>query len=191
MNKFFETIIYNDIIQFLLYPLRKSTITEISKRYAIKCHKSTNHKYGKHPYKYHLKMSVDFGMKYLYLIDNTFKDIVISALWCHDTIEDTRQTFNNVRVATNTSIAELVYAVTNEKGKNRKERANKKYYEGIKNTKYATFIKLCDRLANIKHSKDTNSKMIEAYRKENDYFTLMLYDEKYKDMFDEIELLLK
>lgn len=36
---------------------------------------------------------------------------------------------------------------------------------------YATYVKLCDRLANAQYSKDTNSKMLEVYQKENiDFF---------------------
>jgi (p)ppGpp synthase/HD superfamily hydrolase len=77
------------------------------------------------------------------------------------------------------TVAEITYALTNEKGKNRKERANAKYYKGIRETPYATFIKLCDRLANVSYSKSVNSKMIEAYQKEQGGFECQLryYDE--------------
>jgi hypothetical protein len=70
--------------------------------------------------------------------------------------------------------ADIIYAVTNEKGKNRKERANDKYYEGIRNTPGAVFVKLCDRIANVQYSKMTGSRMFEMYKKENDDFLTSL-----------------
>jgi hypothetical protein len=70
--------------------------------------------------------------------------------------------------------ADIIYALTNEKGKNRKERANDKYYEGIKNTPGAVFVKLCDRIANVQYSKMTGSRMFEMYKKENDEFVTKL-----------------
>jgi hypothetical protein len=47
--------------------------------------------------------------------------------------------------------ADIIYAVTNDKGKNRKERAGVKYYEGIRKTPGAVFVKLCDRIANVQY----------------------------------------
>jgi hypothetical protein len=85
--------------------------------------------------------------------------------------------------------ADIIYAVTNEKGKNRSERANDKYYEGIRNTKGAVFVKLCDRIANVQYSKMTKSRMFEMYRKENDNFMTKLgygfnNSHEYSTMFD-------
>ena len=65
---------------------------------------------------------------------------------------------------------EIVYALTNEKGRNRAERANEKYYEGIRETPYAPFVKLADRLANTSYafSKGTadSLRMSKVYREE-------------------------
>ena len=49
-------------------------------------------------------------------------------------------------------VPEIVYALTNEKGRNRGERANDLYYQGIRQTKFASFIKMCDRLGNIQYT---------------------------------------
>ena len=64
----------------------------------------------------------------------------------------------------------MVFAVTNEKGKTRKQRASYKYYEGIRNCKHATFIKVCDRLANMQYSRVKNKSMYGMYIKELDAF---------------------
>ena len=162
---------------------------EKAKEYAIKCHTDTCHYYDTHLYSYHLQMVVDVANKFIHLIPEKDRDIVISSAFCHDLIEDTRVTYNDVKTATCLEVAEIVYALTNEKGKTRKERANDKYYQGIRNTPYATFVKLCDRIANIEYSMSQRSRMLEMYRKETPDFINTLYDEKYDEMFHYLETL--
>ena len=66
--------------------------------------------------------------------------------------------------------AEIVYALTNDKGRTRAERAGERYYQGIRETPYAPFVKLADRYANITYSclghGEANAHMREVYRKE-------------------------
>lgn len=141
----------------------------------VKQHKETNHMYDAYlPYEFHLRMVVGVYEKFKYLIEPISDTDVYLACWAHDTIEDTRVTYNDVKEVLGYEVAELVYALTNEKGKNRKERANEKYYKGIRQIKYAVFVKLCDRIANIEYSKMSGSRMFELYRKENDNFIEML-----------------
>ena len=66
---------------------------------------------------------------------------------------------------------EIVYALTNDKGRTRSERAGEKYYQGIRETPYAPFVKLCDRLANVTYSCSIDSgrdgnRMREVYKSE-------------------------
>jgi (p)ppGpp synthase/HD superfamily hydrolase len=108
----------------------------------------------------------------------TLRTACLRAAWGHDLIEDCRVSYNDVKHVLGQEAADIVYAVTNEKGKNRNERANEKYYEGIRNTPGAVFVKLCDRIANVQYSKMTGSRMFEMYRKENDNFVVKLgYDD--------------
>jgi len=130
-------------------------------------------------------MVYDFGLKYKYLLDDP--DLALAACWVHDTIEDCRQTYNDVKAVCGIEVADVAYALTNEKGKNRGERANDKYYDGIRNTPYATFVKVCDRLANTKNSFDSKSRMLDAYSNEYMDFKSKLYREDLKPMFDELE----
>lgn len=78
-------------------------------------------------------------------------------------------------------IANIVYALENNKGKTREERANDAYYELITETDGATFCKLCDRRANIKYSKENGSDMFEKYKKENVNFIMKLKNSKYHE----------
>lgn len=153
------------------------TIVQI-RDYAFKCHADTNHLYDGKPYgEAHLQSVFDVGSEYIYLISNVRdRTNVLGACYCHDLIEDTRQTYNDVKNNTNVMIADIAYACTNEKGRNRKERANDKYYEGIRITKYAPFVKLCDRIANVQYSKSVGSQMHKMYKKENeDFLDYILY----------------
>jgi (p)ppGpp synthase/HD superfamily hydrolase len=161
-----------------------------AKQYAIKCHESTNHKYDNKPYSVHLQMVVDAAEKYIHHIYDFHRDMVVAACWLHDVIEDCRKTYNDIRKDFSGDVAEIVYAVTNEKGRTRKDRANEKYYEGIKATPYAVFVKVCDRLANVRYSVENNSNMVSAYRKEFKEFEEALNDGTYKEMFWEIAELL-
>lgn len=151
--------------------------------WCIDQHRKTNHFYDIYlPYEFHLRMVVQVAKDFKYLTDNA--EVVEVACWGHDLIEDCRVSYNDVFCTLGISEANIIYAVTNEKGKNRKERANDKYYEGIRKTPYATFVKLSDRIANVQYSKMTQSKMFEMYKKENSKFIDSLYDNNYETMFD-------
>lgn len=150
---------------------------EKSRLYAIHQHKLVNHTYDDKPYSYHLKMVVNIAKEYINLIPDEWQIEVLSACWLHDIIEDARETYNDVKNQTNEVVADLVYAVTNEKGKTRKERANHKYYKGIRETEFASFIKLADRIANVKYSKEKgNKRMFLKYKKENNNFITAVCD---------------
>lgn len=152
-------------------------------KYALVSHEETNHLYDGQPYSFHLKMVVEVAKRFLYLIPEDKWYIVLAACWCHDLIEDARQTYNDVKAATNEEIAEIVFALTNLRGKSRKDRANHIYYKGIRETEFAVFCKLCDRIANIEYSLSKGSDMAKMYKKETPKFISYLYDEKYEDMF--------
>jgi len=135
--------------------------------FAITAHNSVNHTYDNKPYSIHLIMVANIARKYIDIIPGQCQDDVLSACWLHDTIEDCRLTYNDIKREFGENVAEIVYAVTNDKGKTRSERAGTKYYDGIRITAWATFVKLCDRLANIQYSSERKSKMLDVYQKEH------------------------
>jgi (p)ppGpp synthase/HD superfamily hydrolase len=140
-------------------------------KWCIDCHAATNHMYDQYlPYEFHLRMVAHVADQWKQLIDWEFRQTVLLATWGHDLIEDTRMSYNDVKTILGEKAADIVYAVTNEKGKNRKERANEKYYTGIRETPGAVFVKLCDRIANVQYSKMTGSRMFEMYKTENENF---------------------
>ena len=161
------------------------------KKWILEQHNSTNHMYDTYlPYEFHLRMVHNVGQQFKHLLSDEeyfTGDVIVNpttqvstrhacmlACWGHDLIEDTRVSYNDVKEHLGQEAADIIYALTNEKGKNRKERANHKYYDGIRNTKGAVFVKLCDRIANVQYSKMTGSRMFEMYKKENSEFTKAL-----------------
>ena len=148
-------------------------------------HDSVNQHYDKtHPYGFHLDMVADSVFKYGHLVCQSPADVlpVFFAAFYHDSIEDARLTYNDVTKAARLFMgdeqayiaAEMVYALTNEKGRTRAERANERYYQGIRETPYAPFLKLADRLANITysctHGNQSNKHMRQIYRDELPHF---------------------
>lgn len=160
-------------------------LTFKAKIFAKMVHESTNHKYGsrREPYYVHLKKTFETAYKYRDFLEKDKQDIVFASCFLHDTIEDCRINYNDLNKIFNKEIAEIVYVVSNEKGKNRKERENDKYYEGIKANKLATFVKLCDRIANVDYSIDNNSPQLKMYAASMKDFVEKLYDGNFTQMF--------
>ncbi len=132
-------------------------------------------------------MVSDIAQEFIYVLPKEAHNNVLCGCWVHDIIEDARETYNDVKKATNETIAELAYALTNEKGKSRQERANDKYYEGIRNTSYASFIKMCDRIANYRYAKQNDSRMITVYEKEHKQFISKIYKPEIDKLIEAIE----
>lgn len=150
-------------------------------------HRRVNQKYGDGlPYSVHLNDVNKYVKKYIYLIPEEYHRDVILAAWGHDLIEDTGLTYNDVLKVLGKNVADIIYALTNEKGKNRAERANDKYYKDIKSNKLALFVKLCDRLANMTYSKKEGHGMYKKYMQENPNFKEKLYNGLYDEIWEEL-----
>ncbi len=162
---------------------------EVTKQYAIKCHQETNHLYDGHPYVFHLNMVYEEALFFSYLVPETDRELFLAGAWVHDVIEDCRQSYHDVKSYTCEAVAALAYALTTEKGKNRKERANAKYYNEMKRIPFAVLLKVCDRIANLKYSIKTESRMAELYVRENETFISALNDGSCDDAFKALILL--
>jgi (p)ppGpp synthase/HD superfamily hydrolase len=173
--------------------------TPNSSKWIIEQHANNHHLYDDYlPYEYHLRAVIRAFEKFKHLLpekmyttetqvyrntwetDDITQYVIRTACWGHDLLEDTRLSYNDVKEALDgynsneTYIVDIIYALTNEKGKTRKECANEKYYTGIRNTPGAVFVKLCDRIANVEYSKMTGNSMFDKYAKEQYEFQRML-----------------
>ncbi|MBQ7420429.1 MAG: hypothetical protein IJV17_06825 [Prevotella sp.] len=152
---------------------------------AHELHRSVNQIYGDElPYGYHLDMVVDGIRHFGHLVCADEQGVLplFFGGYYHDSIEDARQTYHDVLKTARKWMTEeqalvateIVYALTNDKGRTRAERAGEKYYLGIRETPYAPFVKLCDRLANITYScsgvNADSLRMKEVYKAEMPHF---------------------
>ena len=164
---------------------RYADVIEHIRQQAHELHRSVNQTYGDElPYGYHLDMVVQGVRDFGHLVCVREADVLplFFGGYYHDSIEDARLTYNDVMAIARAILTEeqalmateIVYALTNDKGRNRAERAGEAYYKGIRETPYAPFVKLCDRLANITYScsemNGSNQRMKEVYKKEVPHF---------------------
>lgn len=155
-------------------------------------HQSVNQTYGDNlPYGFHLDMVAEGVRDYGHLVCASEADVLplFFGAYFHDCIEDARQSYHDVLGRAKKLFdddhalmaAEIVYALTNDKGRTRAERAGERYYEGIRTTPYAPFVKLCDRLANVTYSCSIDGgkfdRMREVYKNEMGEFLMSISTE--------------
>lgn len=188
-----------------------ATSTEVSiicKRFKKIHDKICKQKYGGYlPYSFHLTCVWSQASKFIHLFDpkivmknpnnhqgKTFDyyDLVRLSCYGHDSIEDARLSYNDVKsmmgdVYLGKMVADVVYCLTDEKGKNRSERKSDKFYEELKANKVAVFVKLSDIAANTLFSKLTGNHMYKKYKAEFPHFKEKVYIEEFKEFFDYVE----
>jgi hypothetical protein len=174
-----------------------------------------NQKYDKvMPYSYHLKMVVNEVRRFQDVIDDP--DGIFLALhgaWGHDLIEDARVTYNDILQLNDKikstlrfpkwiaqcdsdikfweELADVIFCLTDDKGRNRDERHSERYFDELKKNKIAVFVKICDIIANVKYSKFSESSMFNKYQKEYPKIKKELYINEYKEIFDYLETTLE
>lgn len=121
------------------------------------------------PYYHHLEQVVDV-LKEFGFTDDKF----VIAGYLHDVLEDTAISYNDIKSQFGEEVAEIVYAVTDELGRNRKERKAKTYPK-IKANHDAIIVKLADRIANTRSSIKNKPNMAKMYVKELKGFRDALY----------------
>jgi (p)ppGpp synthase/HD superfamily hydrolase len=172
--------------EFLGYRDKYQAKIEKIRQRAHELHENVNQIYGDDlPYGFHLDMVAEGVEEFGHLVCVREEDVlpIFFGAFFHDTIEDARQTYNDVMKEARKWLSEeqalmateIVYALTNDKGRTRAERAGEKYYKGIRATPYATFVKLCDRLANVTYTCSVDSgksgfRMREVYKSEMPHF---------------------
>jgi guanosine-3',5'-bis(diphosphate) 3'-pyrophosphohydrolase len=138
-----------------------------AKEYALETH--AGQLYGSHPYSFHLEAVVAIAKKL------NLSDEIIAGCWLHDTMEDCEVSFHDIKSRFGDSIAEIVYCVTDELGRNRKERKQKTYPK-IAGNEDAICVKLCDRIANLNQTiVDKNSRLLSVYLSEEEEFKAKLF----------------
>lgn len=117
-------------------------------------------------------------------------DEIRAAYLLHDILEDTECTYEELVSEVGYYIADIVQAVTDEPGENRKERKQKTYAK-MKNTNIlirrpVLYVKLLDRYMNT-----SSGKKNDMYRKEQPEFEEWFYDEEDEDLTKMFEAIRK
>lgn len=169
--------------------------------WCIKAHADTNHMYDEYiPYEFHLRMTIQAAKDFIYLIsDVRSRSLYIDACAGHDLDEDARKNYNDYLSELKgyypesdaKKVAEMIFAVSNERGRNRDERASPNYYRKIRNTPGARFVKLCDKIANVRYSVLTKSSKLQMHKDEHTHFLEeMQLEIMYQPMVDHLNELL-
>ncbi len=138
-----------------------------AKIFALKAHQGQL--YGTRDYFFHLEAVVAIAKEF------KLDENMVAGCWLHDTIEDCKVSYQDIKELCGEQIAEIVYCVTDELGRNRKERKLKTYPK-IKNNPDALCVKLCDRIANMQQSfLDNNDRLSAMYLEEHKEFKSQLY----------------
>lgn len=135
---------------------------------AIKAHSNQDYD-GIFPYEKHLDDVVDVLKRY------GFSGKFIVAGYLHDTMEDNGLSFNKIKRHFGVEVAEMVYCVTDELGRDREEKKRKTLPKTAGNPD-AIILKLGDRIANIEHGGK-----IGMYFDEYPNFKEILYQNTPKD----------
>lgn len=175
--------------EFQSYQEKYATTIEAIRDEAHALHQSVNQTYGDNlPYGFHLDMVAEGIRDYGHLVCASEADVVplFFGAYFHDSIEDARQSYHDITKRAQKFMnddqalmaAEIVFALTNDKGRTRAERAGERYFQGIRETAYAPFVKLCDRLANVTYSCTVDGghfdRMREVYKGEMGEFLMAI-----------------
>ena len=167
---------------------------------ASSLHDAAGQRYGAFCYGVHLLGVYEYVHKFGYIDAQTEDDVLalfISGAY-HDVIEDTDIDESGLLsrlpdVLSDTlksRIVDIVSALTTPPGKNRKARHCEAYYEKIRKCPLASFIKMCDRISNVRVCYVNNDdKRLKMYRKEMDAFKINPFEVPV-EMYDELEIYL-
>lgn len=129
-----------------------------AKKFAEQAH--AKQKYGEFPYLKHLNDVVSVLIRF-----GVTEGTLLIAAYLHDTVEDTPVKIEEIKDLFGEKVSNIVAAVTNEPGINRKER-NLKTYPKVRSNNEATILKLADRIANVEFSVSEKSSLLHMYKKE-------------------------
>jgi (p)ppGpp synthase/HD superfamily hydrolase len=145
--------------------------------------------YDGYPYFKHLedvyKVLIEYGFK-------EDEDLpVLQAAWLHDILEDTARSWSDLKKNFSEEVAEIVYCVTDELARTRKEKKEKTLSKIRSNIK-SVVVKVADRIANVRHSKLNDSSKFAMYQKEQEEFQQSLRIYKHIDnMWNDLNKLLE
>ncbi len=148
-----------------------------------------NQRYGNEPYIFHILKVKNVCDRFIdkYNWSKHDKNVIETSVMCHDLIEDTDVTRNDLNKLFGEDVGTIVWNVSGF-GNNRVER-NKDAYKKIPTDDRSRFVKLCDRISNVEESIKTNMKLFRMYKNENESFKNKIFNGKFQEMWDYLDSL--
>jgi len=151
----------NDIVNKLIF----ENLREIAR----KQYNDANCKYNDGEYIIHIDMVVNLINTYKNIFNHSIDtDVTIIAALYHDSIEDAKQTYNDICKVAGTKVADVVLAVTDMPAENRLMKHLFTMSKTVKDYR-AIILKMCDIDANASFSKANGSSMYAKYVEEYQY----------------------
>ena len=139
--------------------------------YAEKCYADANCTYGNEggSYMIHIHMVVDFLFKHGDVFRNVNDSVnTIGAAFCHDLLEDAKQTYNNICEIAGKEVADITLGVTDVPAKNRLMKHLLTMGKTVQDHR-AIILKMADIYCNTKFSKENGNSMYGKYVEEYQY----------------------
>lgn len=145
--------------------------------------KHGSQKYGNKPYIYHILGVNNVCDRFIDKYDWSEHDkyVIKTSVMCHDLIEDTDVTKEELIGLFGEDVYKIVFNVSGF-GNNRKER-NSDAYRKIPTDDRSIFVKLCDRISNVEESVKSNERLFNMYKDENDKFKRKIFNGKFIEMW--------
>ncbi len=144
------------------------------REYAKGKHDDSGQTYGDESYVVHLD---DVNFWVTEFADESISDEDLLTLersaYGHDLIEDTGETYNDVEREFGIPEVDIIYAVTDETGKDRTERMFRTLAK-IRDSRLGTLLKMADRYSNGSHSKKSGHRLYKRYVLEYPVFRFAL-----------------
>ncbi len=141
--------------------------------------------YGNHPYMYHLQNVAKIAM---ILCPSSFgpQDAInsVCSAWLHDILEDTNCPESEIIQACNPEVLEIVKCLSNDCENERR------YFEKVAQNRIAIFVKVCDRISNVRECLKNGSPKINKYKRQNQMFHEILFRSRFEFAFDYLSKLM-
>ncbi|CAK8718709.1 MAG: bifunctional (p)ppGpp synthetase/guanosine-3',5'-bis(diphosphate) 3'-pyrophosphohydrolase [Candidatus Electrothrix sp. AX5] len=138
----------------------------ITKAREFACKYHGEQKYGEYPYVVHLDAVAEIVQQY--------GETAVVIAYLHDVVEDTEISFRDVKKEFGSFVADCVAVLTDESGKDRKERKEKTYSKMALicgKTEIALLVKAADRLANMRAClANKKERLLKIYKAEYPVF---------------------
>jgi (p)ppGpp synthase/HD superfamily hydrolase len=125
--------------------------------------------YDEYPYFKHLENVYNVLIQFGYDEGNPLHVPLLAAAWLHDVLEDSSRSYADLKEQFGEDVAEIVFCMTDEIARTRKEK-KQKTYQKIRSNKSAIIVKVADRIANIEHAKKNRPDKLKMYAAEQKEF---------------------